>query len=196
MVDKIKKVLMVGLLSVASSAYSMETLIDFDDQSVGSFSQLTIQDATFSMLGGTSSIGTLNASLGEPFANKILILEGTSDSEISFEEPIRSLSFNFFSTTNAGSWTLSSYGSYFQPIDSISFSGVENLVTLNSLESNVSYIRLTQNFDGLTPNTTVISYIDNVTYSEVSPIPEPSTYALMLGGLGLVGFMAYRRKKV
>ena len=28
----------------------------------------------------------------------------------------------------------------------------------------------------------------------VSAIPEPSTYALMLGGLGLVGFMARRRK--
>ncbi len=31
--------------------------------------------------------------------------------------------------------------------------------------------------------------------SAVAPIPEPSTYALMLGGLGLVGFMAYRRKE-
>jgi hypothetical protein len=28
----------------------------------------------------------------------------------------------------------------------------------------------------------------------VSPIPEPETYALMLAGLGLVGFMARRRK--
>jgi len=30
---------------------------------------------------------------------------------------------------------------------------------------------------------------------EVSPVPEPSTYALMLGGLGMVGFMAFRRRK-
>ena len=29
---------------------------------------------------------------------------------------------------------------------------------------------------------------------EVSPIPEPETYALMLAGLGVVGFMARRRK--
>lgn len=28
----------------------------------------------------------------------------------------------------------------------------------------------------------------------VSPIPEPETYALMLGGLGVVGFLARRRK--
>lgn len=37
------------------------------------------------------------------------------------------------------------------------------------------------------------------TYSgtlEVTPVPEPETYALMLAGLGAIGFMASRRKKV
>jgi hypothetical protein len=35
--------------------------------------------------------------------------------------------------------------------------------------------------------------IDNL--SLAAPIPEPGTYALMLGGLGLVGFLARRRRK-
>ena len=35
----------------------------------------------------------------------------------------------------------------------------------------------------------------SITEIQVSAVPEPSTYALMLGGLGLVGFMATRRRK-
>ncbi len=31
-------------------------------------------------------------------------------------------------------------------------------------------------------------------FSEVSPVPEPETYAMLLVGLGLVGFMTRRRK--
>ena len=34
--------------------------------------------------------------------------------------------------------------------------------------------------------------LDNVTFT--SAVPEPSVYALMLGGLGLIGFMARRRR--
>lgn len=34
----------------------------------------------------------------------------------------------------------------------------------------------------------------SISGSAVSPVPEPSTIALMLGGLGLVGFMAARRR--
>ena len=30
--------------------------------------------------------------------------------------------------------------------------------------------------------------------ASASPIPEPGTYALMLAGIGVVGFMAFRRR--
>lgn len=32
-------------------------------------------------------------------------------------------------------------------------------------------------------------------YTNTSPVPEPETYGLMLSGLGLIGFIARRRKK-
>jgi hypothetical protein len=50
MVGKIQKILMVGLFSVTSSAYSMETLIDFEDQEQAfEIPELAIQNVTFSM---------------------------------------------------------------------------------------------------------------------------------------------------
>lgn len=36
--------------------------------------------------------------------------------------------------------------------------------------------------------------IDNVSLVATAPVPEPETYAMMLAGLGAVGFMARRRK--
>jgi len=36
--------------------------------------------------------------------------------------------------------------------------------------------------------------VDNLSFN-VNAIPEPSTYALMIAGLGLVGFVAHRRRK-
>jgi len=36
---------------------------------------------------------------------------------------------------------------------------------------------------------------DNINFDQVIVVPEPETYAMLLAGLGLVGFMARRRKQ-
>lgn len=39
-------------------------------------------------------------------------------------------------------------------------------------------------------------FFDGLSVSPVSPVPEPETYAMLLAGLGLLGFEARRRKKL
>ncbi len=46
-----------------------------------------------------------------------------------------------------------------------------------------------------TPTTSLQMASINFESAQVSVVPEPATYALMLGGLGLIGFMAHRRRK-
>ena len=36
--------------------------------------------------------------------------------------------------------------------------------------------------------------VDNLTLATAAAVPEPQTYAMMLAGLGFVGFMARRRR--
>jgi hypothetical protein len=40
------------------------------------------------------------------------------------------------------------------------------------------------------------TYFGGITIKEVSAVPEPETYGMMLAGLGLMGFVARRRKSI
>jgi hypothetical protein len=50
-------------------------------------------------------------------------------------------------------------------------------------------------FEDLDPNRTIDERWRNMSVRLVlTPVPEPQTYALMLGGLGVFGFMFRRRR--
>ncbi len=78
--------------------------------------------------------------------------------------------------------------------------GVENLDFLDTGGRNISlmsnmYVESTGFLECNNCDTARFGDTGAYLSSRVSPVPEPSAIALMLGGLGLVGFMAARRRK-
>jgi hypothetical protein len=83
------------------------------------------------------------------------------------------------------------------------------LLSTSAVETSVKGIRTADNlyldFDSLPPKTDFTMVINGTaatTYNshyttliELSPAPEPETYAMLLAGLGLTGFIARRRQK-
>jgi hypothetical protein len=82
------------------------------------------------------------------------------------------------------------------------FDGNNNLVLYNTLDSvnDVTHSAIGSNgsFNGFGNPTFVPGILGNALEATpvylVAPIPEPETYAMMLAGLGLIGFIARRRK--
>lgn len=198
----------------ASSAQAMVGTIDFETQetmlSNSPVTSLAIGDVTFDSIQGggftitdldITNVGTTELDYsGQYLLNGAL---GFSSLKVSFSNPVSQFSFNL--GDNQLDWELEAFNTEDTSIasliiDAIPTKGTNNgdLFGLSSLnEPSISYATLTQ--VGATPFGVDTIEFDNLTYTAgktvTSPIPEPSTYALMLGGLGLIGFMAHRRRK-
>ena len=83
--------------------------------------------------------------------------------------------------------------------------GIGNTSNTFSLAQNVGWTNFSLVFTPTTTGAYVLSFgngggdnmgmlLDNVSVSVTSPVPEPETYAMLLAGLGLLGFAARRRK--
>jgi len=84
-----------------------------------------------------------------------------------------------FSVNNGGGWAL---------VDSWNVAAGQDLIYNEVLDAGSYRIDIAGDVNGSIGGTYDLA-------AAVSAVPEPSTYALMLGGLGLVGFMAARRRK-
>ena len=80
------------------------------------------------------------------------------------------------------------------------FSGVWNKTGYGSNNTNVLEAEFDLSLLGYDSNGShgISTYLTMTCVNDealVTAVPEPSVYALMLGGLGLIGFMARRNKK-
>lgn len=192
--------------------YTDEADINGDPLNVNISNQLTTfttGDLTISGIGRTSTPGTFrfaSSPITSPDYSGYALMNNTSPGSIgfkfSFDDAVNSLSMNL-GIRYKNDWLLQAFDDSGTQIDSLNISGLPAYGNnggarfgLSSELYNISYATLTNQgeafFGGVYEDQ---MFVDNFTYNTAAPVPEPSTYALMLGGLGMVGFMAYRRRK-
>ncbi len=218
----ITTLLLTASLSSAHAFETTQTTIDFEDDFFkgywgetlegepifigrGEILQLSFENVTFSGLArdNTPSSFKVNSSpVASPdYTDYSLATSKITSLKLDFSNPVLDFSFNLFGNQNE--WNIVAFDDAGSIINSAELTplGLYNLDNagaffgLSSEEANISYATI-NNLGPLVGGFFENQIrIDNLTYTEVSPVPEPSTYALMLGGLGMVGFMAYRRRK-
>ena len=127
-------------------------------------------------------------------------------------EPITSASLNLFTYTVAGSSVDYQLFDVTSPLSEVHATGT-NAAVYDDLMTGVSYGSFIYNASDINQSRFIIlnadgvSALNNAIGGEFGiggavtggiegppPIPEPETYAMWLGGLGLLGFFGYRRK--
>lgn len=191
--------LTASLLAIAVN--SNAAVIDFNDgtngSAIGSF--YSSQGVTFSNAAWDSFVSPDEASVGAGGLKLVSIIDeyvNKSNNPIvaSFSSAINAFSIYGLNVGENGA-RIEAYDQSggllgFDEAFGVS-TGVDNHPFLSvSSSSDIYSIHLFQPASAITEG----MLWDNMSYT-ISAVPEPSTYALMLGGLGLVGFMATRRKK-
>lgn len=153
--------------------------------------------------------------LASPLANAAVEFDGTSEintEETAYAFPNEPVEVNFDTAgdyTNFYSFSLAETQDVTFNFDSYRMNGNEGVLNLTvSGPDGVSQTfgngtgSGSVTFNDLQPDTYLLQVdtmtMDNGSYtlsSSVSPVPEPSTLALMMAGFGLVGFMSNRRRQ-
>ncbi len=146
----------------------------------------------FSLTGdsGYSSISIL----GSLPATRI-VGSGAPDGSFSFSERLQIIGSPNWSQAGP---TLSANNSFAQAASPVFVGSSDLIFLLNTVNLDALSVAGQQS-SGL-PNPAPVGLMTNITanlqvvYTYVTPVPEPGTYAMMLAGLGMLGFAARRRK--
>lgn len=180
---------------IASSA-SAATTIDFDSTPTGTYSLLTFGSVNITFLAGDGTFNVSNDTPDLPVSGHSLLSfftnPGSGSFQATFAGGVSSVSIDVsdYSPSDDDEPSLYAYDSVGTLLDSDSIlipgGGPGGTLSVSSL-TPIAYVQWNEvgSFAGAV-------YWDNLVYA---PIPEPETYAMLLAGLGLLGFAARRRKE-
>jgi PEP-CTERM motif len=187
--------LFVALLALCSTASAHTTSVgSFNAGVVGSVTLVlgTYEHGSPLVQGSVSLIGgpTIPPSVTQSFTSVLLtkpvgLIDGVN---------------NFYADSNPSTWGTLPSDSYNSPTDTTGIGPVVNW--MGATFSGLTAGTYTYQISGMTAVNwnNINSFQSNWTGTliipgtSVNPIPEPETYAMLLAGLGLLGFVARRRK--
>jgi len=180
----IMTVLSIGFTQAANAA------IDFESVAVGSYSSLTEGGVTFSLSSGNISVsddGNGAYVLAAPGTHFLDNRFGGADIIFDLAAPVSYFGMQIGATNSPQ--TLSAYDS------------LDNLLGSVAIPDQVSTLPYpytgfySLSFAGIDHVILTGSSGDWVVVDNVTAVPEPETYAMLLAGLGLLGFAARRRQQ-
>lgn len=180
---------------IASSA-TAATTIDFESTPTGTYSSLTYGSVGITFLDGSGNFDVVNEFPDLPVSGHALISfftnPGSGFFQATFSGGASSVSIDVsdYSPSDDDEPFLYAYDSIGTLLDSdsiyITEGGPGGTLTVSS-STPIAYAQWNEvgSFEGAV-------YWDNLVYA---PVPEPETYAMLLAGLGLLGFAARRRQE-
>ncbi len=165
------------------------------------FKQFAVALAAVAAVGAanatTYDLGVISTDVANPTVDTFLVAKGSFVDEIDFQVAAPSVvdaSANAISLRLRGVTVNAIPDLWVQVWDNVHPFGVHNFINFAGNDTTVSFSLPAAGQYHLDITGTAIAKSAYTVALVATPVPEPETYALMLAGIGAIGFVARRRK--